>query len=244
MAIKIYNEAGSVVIDDGLEVQISDFSYYEEDGDTITIVNNEKQTNAWNDFYYNIQNKSGSSVGGTMELVLDYLAGLQSASDPDLSSRVIVNQSNVATTLGGVIDSTKNYFIDGIIDLGTTQITVPTTGITISGYSFDLSALTSSEDNYTMFISESIAIGSGNVLGSDYYVSVTGANSKVYELYDATGFNAFEFTRINYIDCTSLGDIYDYRQGLESGTGRFRWLSIFNFARALARWLSYYYFNS
>jgi hypothetical protein len=135
--------------------------------------------------------------------------------------QIIVNQANVSTTLGGVIDSTKNYFIDGIIDLGTTQITVPTTGITISGYSFDLSGLTSSEDNYTMFISESIAIGSGNMLGFDFYVSVTGNNSKVYELYDATGFNAFEFIRINYINCTSLGDIYDYRQGLESGTGRF-----------------------
>ncbi len=135
--------------------------------------------------------------------------------------RVLVNQSNVSTTLGGVIDSSKEYFIDGIIDLGTTQITVPTTGMTLKGYSFDLSGLTSSEDNYTMFISESIAIGSGNLLGSDFYISVTGAASKVYELYDATGFNAFEFTRINYIDCTDLGDIYDYRQGLESGTGRF-----------------------
>ena len=72
-----------------------------------------------------------------------------------------------------------------------------------------------------MFVSESIAIGSGNMLGFDYYVSVTGTNSKVYEIYDATGFNAFEFTRLNYINCTNLGDIYDYRQGLESGTGRF-----------------------
>jgi hypothetical protein len=135
--------------------------------------------------------------------------------------RVLVNQSNVSTTLGGVIDSSKEYFIDGVIDLGTTQITVPDTGMTLKGYSFDLSGLTSSEDNYTMFISESIAIGSGNLLGSDFYISVTGAASKVYELYDATGFNAFEFTRINYIDCTDLGDIYDYRQGLESGTGRF-----------------------
>ena len=38
---------------------------------------------------------------------------------------------------------------------------------------------------------------------------------------NSTQFNAFEFQRINYIDCTSLGDIYDYRQGLEGGTGRF-----------------------
>jgi hypothetical protein len=138
-----------------------------------------------------------------------------------LENRIVVTQENVATTLGGVIDSTKEYFLDGIIDLGTTQITVPTTGMSIKGYSFDLSGLISSEDNYTMFISESIIIGSGNLLGQDYLISVTGAASKVYELYDATGFNAFEFSRINYNDCTSLGDIYDYRQGLEFGTGRF-----------------------
>ena len=139
----------------------------------------------------------------------------------DLANRIIVTQDNIATTLGGVIDSTKEYFLDGIIDLGTTQITVPTTGMTLKGFSFDVSGLTSSEDNYTMFISETILIGSGNVLGTDYLVTVDGANSKVYELYDATGFNAFEFTRVNYIDCTNLGDIYDYRQGLEFGTGRF-----------------------
>jgi hypothetical protein len=141
--------------------------------------------------------------------------------ETSLDNIIICNQANKDTTLGGAIDSTKEYFLDGIIDMGATQITVPTTGITIRGYSFDLSGLTSSEDNYTMFVSESIAIGSGNLLGFDYYVSVTGAASKVYELYDATGFNAFEFQRVNYIDCTSLGDLYDYRQGLETGTGRF-----------------------
>ena len=136
-------------------------------------------------------------------------------------NRIIVTQANKDTILGGVIDSTKEYFLDGIIDMGSTQITVPPTGMTILGLSFDISGLTSSEDNYTMFISESIGIGSGNLLGADYFISVLGAGSKVYELYDATGFNAFEFSRINYIDCTDLGDIYDYRQGLEDGTGRF-----------------------
>lgn len=138
-----------------------------------------------------------------------------------LSNIVVVNQQNYLSTICASIDSTKEYFLDGIIDIGNNSITIPPTGITIKGYSFDLSGLISSADNYTMFISESEEIGSGNVLGSDYYISVTGASSKVYEIYDATGFNAFEFLRINYIDCTNLGDIYDYRQGLEEGTGRF-----------------------
>ena len=142
-------------------------------------------------------------------------------SPTDLDNRIIVTQANKDTTLGGVIDSTKQYFLDGVIDMGSTSITVPPTGMTIVGLSFDISGLISSEDNYTMFVSETFEIGSGNLLGADYYISVTGAGSKVYELYDATGFNAFEFARINYINCSSLGDIYDYRQGLEDGTGRF-----------------------
>ena len=132
---------------------------------------------------------------------------------------ILVNQDNVSTTLGGTIDSTKEYFIDGQIDMGATQITVPSGGMTLTGYNFDLSALYSSEDNYTMFISD--GGGSGNLLGRDYEIRVTGTNSKVYDLTDATGFNAFEFARVNYTACTSLGEITNYRQGLENGTGRF-----------------------
>jgi len=102
-----------------------------------------------------------------------------------LDNIIIVRQNNVETTLGGVIDSTKEYFIDGQIDMGTTQITIPSTGIALAGYSFDLSALYSSEDNYTMFVSD--VGGSGNVLGRDYEIRVTGTNSQVYDLTDATG---------------------------------------------------------
>ena len=121
----------------------------------------------------------------------------------------------------GVIDSTKVYIIDGVVDMGTTSVVVPPTGITLMGYSFDVSQLVSTEDNYTMFVSESIPIGSGNVLFHDLGITTSGTNSKVYELYDATGFNAIETQRVNYNDCTALGDLYDYRQGLEDGTGRF-----------------------
>lgn len=138
-----------------------------------------------------------------------------------LANQIIVTQANVATTLGGVIDPTKEYFLDGIIDLGTTSITVPADGIELKGYSFNGSALVSTEDNYTMFVSETPVIGSGDILGVDFYIETSGINSKVYEVYDSNGFHAIEMNRINYINCTSLGDIYNYRQGLELGSGRF-----------------------
>ena len=34
----------------------------------------------------------------------------------NLASTIVVNQENLATTLGGVIDSTKVYVIDGVVD--------------------------------------------------------------------------------------------------------------------------------
>ena len=133
-----------------------------------------------------------------------------------LTNRVIVTQ---ASDLAGTLSSTVEYFIDGVVDMGTQSIEVPAGGLNLTGYNFDVSKLISSASNYTMFTSP--GGGSGNVLGKDYAIEVTGTNSQVYNLTSATGFDAFEFARINYNDCTSLGEITNYRQGLETGTGRF-----------------------
>jgi len=157
---------------------------------------------------------------GTGDTLRDSMVKINSNfSSVYMDSVIVCNQANKDTTLGGVIDSTKAYFIDGIIDMGTTFIDVPSGGITLVGMSFNVSGLTSSENGYTMFQSESE--DSGSLLGMDYHIEVSGTGSKVYDLFDETGFNAFEFQRINYNNCTSLGDLYDYRQGLENGTGRF-----------------------
>ena len=139
----------------------------------------------------------------------------------NLSSTIVVNQSNIATTLGSTIDSTKVYVLDGIVDFSGTglKIEVPSGGVNIVGTTFDVSKMICSDTNYTLFTSA--VGGSGNILGQDYAVEITGSNSKVYDLTDATGLNAFEFSRINYNNCTSLGEINGYRQGLEVGSGRF-----------------------
>ena len=133
-----------------------------------------------------------------------------------LSNRVIVK---TADDLAGVLDSTKDYFIDGIIDMGSQSIEIPMGGLNLSGYNFDVSKLVSTASAYTMFTSP--VGGSGNIIGKDYAIEVSGSSSKVYDIKDATGGNAFEFARINYNNCTSLGVIDGYRQGLEVGTGRF-----------------------
>lgn len=150
------------------------------------------------------------------ELLKDILSATVNSGSGGLVNRITVEQ---ASDLAGDLDSTKEYFIDGVVDMGSQQIEVPAGGLNISGYNFDVSKLTSSADNYTMF--KSPIGGSGNVIGKDYAVEVTGVNSKVYDITSASGFDAFEFARINYNNCTSLGEISSYRQGLEVGTGRF-----------------------
>ena len=149
------------------------------------------------------------------DLLEDILLATQ-AGPGSLTNRVRVTQ---ASDLTGPLDSTKEYFLDGIIDMGSTSIEVPQGGINFTGYNFDLSKLISSAAAYTMFTSP--VSGSGDFLGKDYAIEVTGAGSQVYDIVSDTGFEAFEFSRINYNNCSSLGSIDNYRQGLEVGTGRF-----------------------
>lgn len=138
------------------------------------------------------------------------------AGSAGLSNRIIVTE---AADLAGTLDGTKEYFIDGIIDMGSQSVELPPGGLNLTGYNFDVSKLISSAAGYTMFTSP--VGGSGNMLGKDYAIEVTGVGSQVYDLVSDTGFEAFEFARINYNNCTSLGEITNYRQGLEVGTGRF-----------------------
>ena len=133
-----------------------------------------------------------------------------------LGNRLIVTQPD---DLAGDLDSTKEYFIDGIIDMGNQSIEIPAGGLYIKGFNFDISGLTSTEPNFTLFTSPSG--GSGNLLMADCFIDISGTNSQVYDIVSNTGFEAVEVGRINYNNCASLGTIDSYRQGLEEGTGRF-----------------------
>tara|TARA_R110000850_G_scaffold43494_5_gene110974 strand:- start:2193 stop:3638 length:1446 start_codon:yes stop_codon:yes gene_type:complete len=134
----------------------------------------------------------------------------------ELTGRVIITTVDDFPT---VLSSTVQYFVDGVVDMGTRSLVVPAGGLHFAGYDLELSVLKSTESNYTLFTSP--VGGSGNLLGANLAFSISGENSQVYNIVDATGFNAVEFASINYTNCTSLGTIDNYRQGLESGSGRF-----------------------
>lgn len=135
------------------------------------------------------------------------------------TSVITVNQDNVQETLGGTIDSSRLYKIEGVVDVSSVEVTVPIGGISLAGNGFNVSGLVSLSPNHTIFKSE--VGGCGDILGQDYFIICQGAGSKVYDLENSDGLGAFEIARVNYINCVSSGVLKGFRQGLETGTGRF-----------------------
>lgn len=121
--------------------------------------------------------------------------------------------------LQGDLRSDIVYIIDGIIDMGNVSIVIPAGGLSLRGWSFDVSQLISTEDNYTLFTSP--VGGSGNLVMINLGIDISGNSSQVYDIISATSSDAFEINAINYNNCTSLGSIDNYRQGFEAQTGRF-----------------------
>ena len=133
-----------------------------------------------------------------------------------LSNRVVVTQPS---DLQGVLDSTKEYFIDGVINMSGSgiEIQVPAGGLNIAGYNTELSKIICTDSNYTLF---SGAGNNGSLLSKDLSIEISGSGSKVYDLSDTTSTSVFEATQVNWVNCTSLGTISGYRQGVESVTVR------------------------
>lgn len=138
-----------------------------------------------------------------------------SFSDIPTQTKVIKSRFDFPT----ILSSDIVYFIDGVIDMSDSFLEVPAGGLYLSGHNFDVSQLVSTVNNHTLFTSP--VGGSGNLVCNDFSISVSGTDSKVYDLVGATGDEAFEFSAINYTNCTSRGEINNYRQGLETGMGFF-----------------------
>lgn len=185
-----------------------------------------------------------STVDGNATDAETRVASLEAAAQSTvdrLFDEIVVVKS--AADLSGTLSSNVIYFLDGVIDMGSQTIEVPAGGLSIKGHTFDVSKLVSSQDAYTLFTSP--VGGSGNLVARDVAFEISGVGSKVYDLTDATGFSALEILRVNYNNCSSLGTLTNYRQGLESGTGRFggtpeltlagTWIGGFRIATSIAR---------
>jgi hypothetical protein len=140
----------------------------------------------------------------------------------NIDTEIIVQQ---ASQLSGVLSSDKVYVIDGVIDLGAVEITVPEGGLFIRGIDYFVSGLISTADNHTMFKNGAGAY-TGNFKMSDIFMTSSGTNSKLFDLDNQQNFGAIEFESCNLGDfsdaTTSLGELSNYRQFRTNDCGFFR----------------------
>ena len=111
-----------------------------------------------------------------------------------------------------MLDSGTAYLIDGVIDMGSTQITVPQGGLTLVGLDLSISGLSTSESSHTLFIDDGVF--SGDLFLRNMFVEVSGSGSKVFDLDNDENLGAVECSSFNFVRCTSLGILSNYRQGL------------------------------
>ena len=97
--------------------------------------------------------------------------------------------------------------------MGTTSIVVPSGGLSITGHGFGISGLVSTESNHTMFVTDGLTY-SGDLFLTSLDIRCSGVGSKVFDLDNLENFNACEWNTVNFLSCTSLGEIKNYRQGL------------------------------
>lgn len=112
----------------------------------------------------------------------------------------------------GTIDSSKVYVIDGDVDMGSTSITIPSTGIQIKGLGTVVSKMRSTQASYDMFVDAAGDCGDVFISGVDFIVS--GAGSQVFNLTNGAGSNTFELSDVNFTSCTKIGILTDFRQFL------------------------------
>jgi len=129
----------------------------------------------------------------------------------------IISQANVTDLL--TPQQGKTYYIDGIVDIGTSSISVPPTGITLHGLGFDISKIISSEDSTTLFTGTTA--GNFFVAGDGLTFSASGIGAQVFDLVNSSGFSALELNFVNFESCTSLGTLDAYRQMLGRNVGYF-----------------------
>ena len=125
------------------------------------------------------------------------------------ASVIVVNS---ASDLSGTLVSDKVYLIDGSIDMGTQTITVPSTGLQISGYGIGVSKLLSTENSYTMFVDA--ASDAGTLFISELTIDVSGTSSQVFDLDNSGAGDAVEINSTNFENCTSIGTLDAFRQFL------------------------------
>lgn len=131
----------------------------------------------------------------------------------ELDNRVIVKQVSDF----GVIESEKEYFLDGFITVTGNGVAIPDgVKLNLKSYNFNLGGIVNIDVNGRCVTGASV----GDILATDCSFSAT--NGVAFEVTADTGNEAIEFNRVNFNGCADASMILtDFRQLLVDGCGFF-----------------------
>lgn len=155
---------------------------------------------------------TGATDSSSVFEIIDLSSATGGSSNPFNSIEIVQSPADLASPLS----SDTLYWIDGVIDMGSTSIGVPSTGLNLHSPDPRVNKLISSEDNFTLFVAESEVAGAGGFVATGIGIEVTGTNSKVFDIDNTNNGSTDEFSMdtCDFNNCTSLGTVTGYRQGL------------------------------
>ncbi|MGZ9736553.1 hypothetical protein [Flavobacterium sp. GNP002] len=132
---------------------------------------------------------------------------ISATSKEKLKEKVIRSKLDI---INRVLDSSTTYVIDGKLILAADEyIQVPSTGLTLVGYGFNVSGISKNVAGQSIFTSP-VSGGSGDFITRDIVYN-SGAG-RVFDLTNVAGNNAIEMNDVNFENCASLGKLTGYRQ--------------------------------
>lgn len=160
-----------------------------------------------------------NSVGNSFEMIR-FLELLNEASKfnleifqtSKLDNRIVVKKKD---DILGDLESSKEYFIDGHIDLEGDSISIPLGGLNINGYNFDNSGLYSSHENHVLFKNSGTG-AAGYLRCRNIFLNSSGSGAKIFDLHNDSGQGSVELVNCNlgqfgFDPTSSLGELSNYR---------------------------------
>lgn len=122
----------------------------------------------------------------------------------------VTNESQLQTIVSGT-----EYLITGELEITTPIVIAAGVKCKIRGLGTSISKLYSSANNFTMIVGTAVS----DVQIDKIAFEVTGTNSKVFDLKSQTGNEAFEMDSVNFDNCSKIGVLDNFRQGLGINIG-------------------------
>lgn len=150
---------------------------------------------------------NGYVTGNFLSFGKNIKAVYESVSTREKENEIIVRSKY--DLIDRTLDSSTTYIVDGSLTLLTGEyIEIPTGGLTLSGYGFNVSKIIKNVSGESIFTSQSG--NSGDFITN--FIEYSSGDGSVFDIIDTDGTDAIELNDVNFVGCSSLGELNGYRQ--------------------------------